>query len=453
MQKKISIGAIVVAVLLTFIATFMTSYVFLQNKFEEKYFASQFDDEDEQDSGKETSSDTGTTDNSGTNASNDNLQEESETSVQKEPLTTDEFMAQIAGKLATVDRYYRNYYIGEIDDQVLMDSVIAGYVAGIGDKFAAYYTADTFDEFMSDIEGEVVGIGITAIYNTEYGLIEVLSVIPDSPADKAGVMVADLIVTVGEEKESVAEIGYYPAINKIRGEIGTEAVFSVLRGKDYTESADFRIERDRVISQSVMYNVYELDSSVGYIWVTGFDQQTPQQFVDAVEALKKSGCDKLAIDMRYNPGGELSSVVTTLDYILPEGPIVRIYDASGEEVKRYNSERTELDMPMVILVNGSTASAAELFTSAVRDYEKATVVGTTTYGKGCMQTTVPLDDGSAVTITYRMYNPPFSDNYHGVGIVPDVVVELDEALKEKNIYKITDEEDNQLAAAVATFYN
>jgi len=108
---------------------------------------------------------------------------------------------------------------------------------------------------------------------------------------------------------------------------------------------------------------------------------------------------------------------------------------------------------MVILVNGSTASAAELFTSAVRDYEKATVVGTTTYGKGCMQTTVPLDDGSAVTITYRMYNPPFSDNYHGVGIVPDVVVELDEALKEKNIYKITDEEDNQLAAAVATFYN
>lgn len=110
-------------------------------------------------------------------------------------------------------------------------------------------------------------------------------------------------------------------------------------------------------------------------------------------------------------------------------------------------------MPMAVLVNGSTASAAELFTSAVRDYNKAVIVGTTTYGKGCMQTTIPLSDNSAVSVTYRMYNPPFSDNYHGVGIVPDVEVELDESLAGKNIYKITDEEDNQLAAAVKSLDN
>ena len=110
-------------------------------------------------------------------------------------------------------------------------------------------------------------------------------------------------------------------------------------------------------------------------------------------------------------------------------------------------------MPMAVVVNSSTASAAELFTSAVKDYKKATIVGTVTYGKGCMQTTVPLSDNSAVSITYRMYNPPFSDNYHGIGVIPDVEVELDEALADKNIYKITDEEDNQLAAAAATFGN
>lgn len=431
MQKKISIGAIVVAVLLSCIATFMVSYVVLQNKFEEKYFASQTDGADEED-----------TENGGTPSD-----------VEGNAADRSEFINKIAEKLSIVDKYYRNYYIGEMDDQVLMDSVIAGYVAGTGDKFAAYYTADAFEQFMNEIEGETVGIGISAIFNTDYKLIEVLSVNPDSPADKAGVMPGDLIATIGEEKASVVELGYYPAINMIRGEIGTEVVFSVLRGKDYTESVDFRIIRDRVISQSVLYHVYGPDNSVGYIKVTGFDQQTPQQFVDAVNALKKSGCDKLAIDMRYNPGGELISVVTVLDFLLPEGPIVRIFDASGEEVKRYNSERTELDMPMVILVNDSTASAAELFTSAVRDYDKALVVGTTTYGKGCMQTTLPLDDGSALTITYRMYSPPYSDNYHEIGIVPDIIVELDEALANKNIYKITDEEDNQLAAAVATFYN
>ena len=132
--------------------------------------------------------------------------------------------------------------------------------------------------------------------------------------------------------------------------------------------------------------------------------------------------------------------------------IIRIFDADGNEVQSYTSEATELNMPMAVLVNGSTASAAELFTSAVRDYDKATIVGTTTYGKGCMQTTIPLSDYSAVSVTYRMYNPPFSDNYHGIGIVPDVEVELDEALLSKNVYKITDEEDNQLAAAAKTFY-
>lgn len=334
---------------------------------------------------------------------------------------------------------------------MLIDSAIAGYVAGTGDDYAAYYNTAAFKEFMSDLEGELAGIGVNVIYNTDYQVIEVINVVPDSPALEAGVEPGDLIVTVGDEKESVAELGYYPAINKLRGEVGSIAVFQVARGEKYDEIVDFAIERAVVTEVTVMSHVYALDDTVGVIKISGFDGKTPTQFVEAVENLQSQGCEKLVIDLRYNPGGELSSIVTILDYILPEGPIIRIFDADGNEVQTYSSEASELDMPMAVLVNGSTASAAELFTSAVRDYNKAQIVGTTTYGKGCMQTTIPLSDYSAVSVTYRMYNPPFSDNYHGVGIVPDVEVELDEALLSKNVYKITDEEDNQLTEAVATF--
>ncbi len=430
MRKKISLGATIVAVLLCCIATFQITYISMQNKFEEKYFSEKL------------------------SSSENESQNNSTESISPQDTPQDsEFIKRLSKKLAEVDALYRGYYIGELDDEALIDSAVAGYVAGTGDKYAAYYNADDYQELINDLEGETAGIGVNVIYNTEYKLIEVLNVIPDSPALKAGVKPGDLILTVGEKKESVAQLGYYPSVNKLRGTIGTVAVFTVVRGEGYTESVDFEIVRDKVTEQTVMYHIYSPDKTVGVIKVSGFDAQTPPQFVKAVESLKNEGCDKLVIDLRYNPGGELSSIVTVLDYIVPEGPIIRIFDADGNEVKAYYSESTELNIPMAVVVNESTASAAELFTSAVRDYDKAVIVGTTTYGKGCMQSTVQLSDKSAVSITYRMYSPPFSDNYHGVGIIPDVEVELDEALEGKNIYKITDEEDNQLAAAVATFYD
>ncbi len=424
MRKKISVGACIVTVLICCIATFQATYIGLYNKFESRYL------------GEAVS----TLNNSGT-FSDTSVTTGSETS-------SSEFLEKATAKLAEVDSIYRNYYIDELDDDTLIDGMLAGYIAGTGDRYGAYYNAEAFDSFVSDLEGEVAGIGVTVIYNVDYKAIEVISVVDDSPALEAGILPGDLIVYVGEDKESVSEIGYYPAINKLKGTVGTHALFTVLRGENYSEVLEFDIERRIVEAQSVLYRVYALDDKIGVIKISEFDGNTPTQFVSAVEELQSKGCEKLIIDLRYNPGGELSSIVTTLDYILPEGPIVRIFDADGNEVKAYYSEAGELDMPMAVLVNGSTASAAELFTSAVRDYNKAVIVGTTTYGKGCMQTTIPLSDNSAVSVTYRMYNPPFSDNYHGVGIVPDVEVELDEALSGKNIYKITDEEDNQLTEAV-----
>ncbi len=428
MQKKISIGATVgvaiAAVLVGGLISFQITDLALRDRYEEKYLLSV----------QNPSGDAEGTPSAG----NDQAYSE--------------FILNVMDKLSEMDAIYRENYLGELDDQVLMDSIMAGYVYGTGDEYANYYRAEDFIELMNDYNGEMTGIGINVIYNTDYNVIEVMNVMPDSPALEAGVQIGDLIITVGEDKESVSELGYYPAVAKMQGEAGTEAVFTVARGKNYEETVDFRIVRAKVTELSVMYHKYAPDNTVGIIKITSFDSKTPEQFADAVNTLCGDGCDKLVVDLRYNPGGELNSILTILDMLVPEGPIIRIFDKDNNEVEAYYSEASELNVPMAVVVNGNTASAAELFTSALRDYNKATIVGTTTYGKGCMQTTIALSDYSAVSVTFRMYNPPFSENYHGVGIVPDVVVELDEALAEKNIYKITDEEDNQLAAAVATFY-
>lgn len=364
-----------------------------------------------------------------------------------------DFVTKLADKIAEVDGVYRALYIDELDDEVLIDCAVAGYVAGTGDRFGSYFTVDGFAEFISETEGVVAGVGVQVIYNADYGLIEVLSVVEGSPADEGGVLPGDLVYTVGEEKESVSKLGYYAAIDKIRGEVGTEATFSVLRGDNYSEEISFTLKRELVTASSVLYHVYALDNTVGVIRITGFDLPTFVQFTEAVTGLKAEGCTKLVVDLRNNPGGELNSVIKTLDYVLPEGPVLRVKDADGNYVETYKSEATELDMPMVVLINGNSASAAEIFAAAVKDYGKAKLVGTTSFGKGCMQRVTPLSDGSAVSVTFRLFEPPFSDSFHGIGIEPDVVVELDEALKSKNVFKITDEEDNQLAAAVAEFYN
>ncbi len=357
----------------------------------------------------------------------------------------EDFIDEVAARLAEVDAIYRAYYIGELDDEVLIDNIIAGYVYGTGDEYAAYYNAESLEELMSDLHGELVGIGVNVIYNEKYGLIEVINVIPDSPAEEAGLLPGDLFYTIGEEKELVSDVGYLPSIYRLRGEEGTTAVFSVLRGEKYAEEISFSVKRRKVTEVTVFPRVYEYDESIGIIKITGFDARTPEQFVDALMDITKRGCTQLVVDLRNNPGGELESIVTILDYILPKGPIIRIMDKDGNQVSSYESNKTELNMPMAVLVNDNTASAAELFTSAVRDYDKAIIVGKTTYGKGCMQTTVPLSDGGAVSVTFRMYNPPFSENYHGIGIVPDIDVELDSS---ENLFKISDADDNQLKAAV-----
>ena len=353
------------------------------------------------------------------------------------------------GKLLEVDAIYRNLYVKDVDGDELMDGILAGYVMGSGDRFGAYYPAEEFQSYMDSLNGDMQGIGVNVIWNAEYGAIEIINVMPDSPALDAGVEPGDLIIYVGDEMESVADLGYYGALTKLQGKAGTTAVFTVARGKHYEKTVSFSILRGYVTEQTVMYHVYALDSTVGVVKITGFDRATPNQLFAAVQDLLDGGCTRLVVDVRNNPGGELQGICSVLDYLLPYGPVIRTIDRDGNEEVIYRSDAKALDVPMAVLVNENTASAAELFCSALQDYEKAVIVGTQTYGKGSMQTIRQLSDGSGLSVTYRYYCPPFSDNYDGVGVTPDVVVEPAGAMLEKNIYKITDEEDNQLQAAVA----
>ena len=347
-------------------------------------------------------------------------------------------------KLNYVDALYRNYYVGDIDEEQLSDYLIRGYIAGAGDKYASYMTADEFSAYMEESSGEMVGIGVHNIYNNERGALEVISVMRDSPALEAGVEPGDLIVMVGDEY--VSDLGYYPAVDKMLGELGSVAEFTVRRGKNYEEVKEFAIVRAKVTDTTVESHLY--DGDVGIIRITQFAENTGENVKTAITDLTAKGAKSLVFDVRYNPGGALTGIVDSLDYLLPEGPIIRIVDKEGNE-ESISSDAFCIEMPMAVLVNESTASAAELFTSALKDYKLAAIIGTTTYGKGTMQTVVSLPDGSGLSISYRMYNPPYSDNYEGIGVVPDIELPLAEELMEKNFYKITDEEDNQLQTAIA----
>ena len=379
------------------------------------------------------------------------------------------------GELELIDQIFRSLSILELDEDVLMEAVLKAYVSATGDKYAEYFTAEEYERFTDENQGEMVGVGISVIQNTELSCIEIINVLPDSPAIMAGVLPGDYItyVGLGENKQSVAEIGYTQALDLLVGEKGTKAEFVVLRDG---EEIEFSIVRDKVNSVSVTGRACEIAGyeKVGIIKITEFNLTTPEQFEKEVDKLLAIGCEKFVFDVRYNPGGDLRSIQAVLSYFLNDGDtFIRIVDNKGNETTQKISavqykgdyascsiEKKDIakyrDLNFAVLTNGSTASAAELFTSALMDYGLSITVGETTYGKGTMQTTYSLESygyGGALKLTTKYYNPPLSESYEGKGITPDFVEELDEALKNVNIYKITDEEDNQLRRAITELYN
>ena len=400
------------------------------------------------------------------------------------PSTPSQEQSELFDQMEIIDRLFRSATVLDLDEEALMAGILKGYVAATGDVYAEYFTADEYQSQLDTNNGKMCGIGVSVVNGVlnvngvECQVITIANVYPESPAEAAGVLPGDHIVYVGigEDRRMVNEIGYTQALDLMKGEEGTECAFTVLRrpagsseGTPY-EEVEITATRQVFTTRSVTFRTYTPDKTVGIIRLTGFDNTTCPQLIEAVETLKSEGCTSFVLDLRGNPGGLLTAVEDVLILFLQEDdPIITIKDASGKETTTTVScnkagklmcgsgalTREDIgkyrDLKISLLVNDYSASAAELFTSNIRDYELGTIVGTQTYGKGCGQTTFSLSkygyDG-ALKLTTFYYSSPLGDYYDGVGITPHVVVELSEEAQKYNINLLPDELDNQLAAAV-----
>ncbi len=348
-------------------------------------------------------------------------------------------------KLTEIAELYDEAYLYEVDDDLLEEALASAYVYGNGDRFSLYYSADAWAREMADSAGNSVGLGVYISYDQTKGL-HILQIMDDSPAKKADLKVGDVIVAI--DGEDVLTLGFDAAADKVRGEIGSSVTLTVDRNG---ERISVPVVRGQYVAQTVYHELLEVEGEkMGYIHITEFMsvEVTYAQFKEAVDLLRAGGAKGLIFDVRDNPGGDLNAICSILDYLLPQGPIVRMSYAGSSDVETIYSYDSEIDMPMIVLTNENTASAAELFTSALRDYDKAEIVGQTTFGKGCGQTGEMLSDGSMVFITSFLYSPPYSDNYDGIGIVPDHEVALSEEWQEKNLFLVPHNEDAQLLKAV-----
>lgn len=365
---------------------------------------------------------------------------------------------EIGAAIRDIDLLYRQYYPGELNADDLKNYAIKGYIVGTGDRHGYYYSPEEAKVLTDSMNGEGEGIGVMITYSEGDAAIKVESVTPGSPAEKSGVKHGDLITHIINDdgtRESVESLGYDVAVDRLKGEIGAVAKFVVLRDEDgdgVNEEKEFEVERTRYETISVLYHVYGPDNSIGVIQISGFEKNTPGQFRAAVSDLQSKGVKKLIFDVRNNPGGDKDSVCEILDYLLPEGTLLRTVDAEGNYTTVETSDEGCLDMPMAVVVNGNTASAGELFAAAIKDYGAGKLVGEKTYGKGSMQSIMPVfGDGSLLKVTTALYCPPVSENYDGVGITPDVAETLDRSLADIPLSELTDENDNQLRAAAEIF--
>ncbi len=308
-------------------------------------------------------------------------------------------------------------------DDITLD-LIDCYIYSIGDAYSFYRTADEAEEFTSDMSGSFVGIGVSVVSNYLEKSIKVVGVEAGSPAAGAGIVADDYIIAVNGV--SVKDAGIDDSVNSIKGEIGTEVNVTVLRGE---EEITYTMTRQTITETTVSYDILE-EGKIGYIKITSFKGTTASQFKTAIDAVESAGVESVIFDLRNNPGGLLTAVTDMLSYLVPSGTEIVSFSNTKEPMSAKHGTTLEptdhiFSKPSVVLCNSSSASAAELFSGAMRDYNdmgllKSTLVGETTYKKGIMQSTIPFDDGSSLTLTVALYNPPSKQNFHEVGVTPDI---------------------------------
>lgn len=343
-------------------------------------------------------------------------------------------------KLEAIGQAISEYYVGEVDTEKMEQGIYKGFVAAVGDPYTTYYTPNEFSSFMEKTSGVYAGIGVQMTVDTTDNTITVVDVFPGSPAEKAGMLPKDKIIGAADQELTGDDFEEAPKI--IKGEPGTTVVVKVFRPSENAEY-DLEMTRENVIYPSVNYEM--LSSDIGYIQLRQFEELTYKQFKEALTSIEKEDAKGLIIDLRNNTGGLLHITEQIADELLPEGIIVSTKDNTGK-VEETMSDANFVDMPIVVLVNEQSASASEVLSGALKDHDRAVLVGTRTFGKGIVQSIMQLSDGSALKVTTSQYFTPSGVCIQGTGIEPDYKVTLPSELMIKA--KIEHEEDTQLQKAI-----
>ena len=343
-------------------------------------------------------------------------------------------------KLAYLEKLIDQYYLEDKDEDQLAEGIYTGLLYGLGDPYSVYYTADQYKSASESTQGEYTGIGVTITQNDKKETV-IVDCYDGGPADQAGIQAGDILLAVNGEDVSDMELA--AVTEKIKNASEDHVTLTIQREGE-EDSQDIDVSVKEVEIPSVSYEM--LDDQIGYIKISKFTEVTFEQYEAAFDDLKSQDMERLIIDLRDNPGGLMNSVCDILRKILPKGLIVYTEDKYGNRTEETCDGDSPLDMPLVVLVNGESASASEIFAGAVKDHQVGTIVGTTTFGKGIVQTVRELNDGSAVKLTVSKYYTPNGNNIHGVGIQPDVEVELDPNITDLN--EIDHSQDNQLQKGI-----
>ncbi len=392
MKKKITVGTALVLVLFAVLLTFQITYSFVGNEYQNKV----------------------------------------------DTLTGDRSDFSL---LVYADDLIRNNFFQSVDDGALDEGLLDGYIASLSDPYSRYLTAEEYERYQKEHSPSGNGVGLRLTRDDKTNAVLIYSVYPSSPAEAAGLRKGDEIYRIGETPTS--EMDLFDIASALSGEIGTNVNITVKREiAAQILEMEFTVTRGEVKNSDISYEM--LNDTVGYIQIFDITSETPASFAEALSALDSKGAGSLVIDVRNNLGENLDAALQMLDQLLPACDLARITDHQGKETVVKSDEKSVL-LPMTVLVNASTVSGAELFAATLRDQAKAVLVGETTYGKGVDQAIFELDNGSAVLLSNRSFQPPVSESFEDVGVAPDHSVPFDG----KKIYLVSHEEDTQLMKALS----
>ena len=349
--------------------------------------------------------------------------------------------ADTVSKINELTAYTKLYYYDDIENEKLQDGLYTGLIDGLGDKYSVYYNEEDYQALQISTTGQYYGIGAGLSQDKDTMVVTVNKVYEGTPSESAGLLKDDVIVSVDGTEAASMELS--ELVKLIRGEKGTTVHLEIYRPST-EENLSFDVERQDITLPSVSHKMFE--DGIGYVHIDSFETETATQFEEAVKDLEDQGMKALIIDVRYNPGGMVTAVVQILDDILPEGTVVYTEDKNGNRQDYTSSGDTYLDYPLAVLINGESASASEILAGAVKDYQYGTLIGTTTFGKGIVQTVFPLEDGDAVKLTTAKYFTPNGNYIHGVGIEPDIELEYEYLDKDATSYD--EAYDNQIQKAI-----